>query len=82
MRIDEKGVLYTDNVDIYEVGFIIIDESEKSIDVCADDGFSIGKIMYENENKIGIIKYDNKTKCFSGDNVIIFQNGKLVYKKD
>ena len=80
MRINEKGILYTDNVDIYEVGFIIIDESEKTIDVCADSGFSLGQVSYENENEVGIITYDNNG-YLTGDTVIIISNGKIVYKK-
>ena len=41
------ALVHTDNVDIYEVHSLFIDEDEKSIDLCDEWNMSMGKIHYE-----------------------------------
>lgn len=82
MRIDfyPYGLLYTDDIDIYDVHFIIIDEEEKTIDVCDQHGFSIANIHYENIKEIECLLYDEKERL-NGETLDIVKNGKLIYNK-
>ncbi|MBR3209098.1 MAG: hypothetical protein IKF82_02400 [Bacilli bacterium] len=82
MRIDFKpyALLYTDEVDIYDVHFIIVDEEEKTIDVCDESGFSIAGIHYKNSKEIGFLKY-NERERLTGDYETIIKNGKLEFKE-
>lgn len=79
MRIDFNpyAIVYTDDTDIYDVYFIIIDETEKTIDLCDNNGFSIGNVHYENAKEIGCLYYDENERL-NGDSDIIVQNGNLI----
>lgn len=81
MRIDFNpyALVYTDDTDIYDVYFIIIDEAEKTIDLCDNHGFSIGNVHYENAKEIGYLYYDENERL-NGDSDIIVENGKLQIK--
>ena len=79
MRIDFNPyvLMYTDNTDIYDVHFIIIDEEENTIDCCANNGFSIAMIHYKDTKEIGYLKYDMNERLTDED-IILVKNGKLV----
>lgn len=77
IEFEPYGLVYTDNVDIYDVKFIIIDKEEKTIDLCDQWGMSIGNIHYENEKEVGYLKY-NKDERLTGDDEIIIKNGEVV----
>lgn len=77
IEFEPYGLVYTDNVDIYDVAFIIIDEGEKTIDLCDQWGMSIGNIHYENEKEVGYLKYD-KDERLTGDYETIIKNGEVV----
>ena len=79
MRIDFKpyALIYSDDADIYDVYFIIIDDGDKTIDCCDQHGFSIAKIFYAKSEEIGYLKYDENERL-SGDDDIIVKNGELV----
>lgn len=78
MRIDFEpyALLYTDNVDIYDVYFIIVDEEEKTIDVCDSNGFSIGNIHYEDCKIVGYLSYNYNDELTGNGNIIV-KNGSL-----
>lgn len=79
MKIDFNpyALVYTDDTDIYDVYFIIIDETEKTIDLCDSNGFSIGNVHYENSKEIGCLYYDDNERL-NGDSDIIVKNGELI----
>lgn len=78
MRIDFNpyAIIYTDDTDIYDVYFIIIDETEETIDVCDNQGFSIANIHYKNAKEIGCLYYGDDERL-NGDSDIIVENGEL-----
>lgn len=78
MRIDFSPyvLMYTDDTDIYDVHFIIIDEENKTIDCCDEYGFSIAGIHYKNSEEIGYLTY-NERERLTGDSEILIKNGKL-----
>lgn len=79
MRIDftPYSLLYTDNVSIYDVSFIIIDEENKTIDASDQNGMMIAYINYENEKEIGYLTYNNNDEL-TGNSEIIVKCGELV----
>lgn len=79
MKIDFNPyvIIYTDDTDIYDVRFIIIDKKDKTIDCCDSNGFSIAGIHYENAKEIGCLYYNNRERL-TGESDIIIQNGKVV----
>lgn len=79
MRIDftPYSLLYTDNVSIYDVSFIIIDEENKTIDASDQNGMMIAYIHYENEEEIGYLTYNNNDEL-TGNGEIIVKCGELV----
>ena len=83
MRIDFNPyvLMYTDDTDIYDVYFIIIDEEEKTIDCCTSSGFSIAMIHYKDTKEIGYLEYDTNERL-TGEDIILVKNGKLVINND
>lgn len=83
MRIDFNPyvLMYTDDTDIYDVYFIIIDKEEKTIDCCTGNGFSIAMIHYEDAKEIGYLKYDMNERL-TDEEIILVKNGKLVIDND
>ena len=79
MRIDFNPyvLMYTDDTDIYDVYFIIIDKKEKTIDCCTSSGFSIAMIHYEDAKEIGYLEYDTNERL-TGEDITLVKNGKLV----
>lgn len=75
------AIVYTDYTDIYDVHFIIIDEEDKTIDVCDVGGFSIANIHYAEAKEIGYLIYTSDERL-SGDNEILVKNGEVVIKND
>lgn len=74
-------LIYTDNVDVYDVHQIVIDESEKTIDCSDSNGFMLANIHYENLNKVGCLKYDENEKL-TGESEIIIEKGNIIYGVD
>ena len=79
MRIDftPYSLLYTDNVSIYDVSFIIIDEEDKTIDASDQNDMMIACIHYENEEEVGYLTYNNNDEL-TGNSEIIVKCGELV----
>lgn len=79
MRIDftPYSLLYTDNVSIYDVSFIIIDEEDKTIDASDQNGMMIACIHYKNEEEVGYLTYNNNDEL-TGNSEIIVKCGELV----
>lgn len=79
MKIDFNpyAIVYTDDVSIYDVSFIIIDEGDRTIDICDQSGFSIAGIEYSECKEIGYMPY-NTNERLTGETVIIIKNGELV----
>lgn len=69
------ALLYTENVDIYDVYFIII--GDETIEVCDMNGFGIANIHYKECEEVGYIKY-NKRERITDDDITIVKNGELV----
>lgn len=80
MRIDFKysAIVYSDEVDIYDVSFIIIDENEKTIECNDQRGFAIANIHYKNSKECGFIP-DGEDGRMSGDFFDLVENGELIY---
>ena len=79
MKIDFNpyAIVYTDDVSIYDVSFIIIDENDKTIDVCDQSGFSRAGITYLNCEEIGYMPFTSNERL-TGETVILIKNGELV----
>lgn len=79
MKIDFNpyAIVYTDNTDIYDVSFIIVDEENKTIDVCDTTDFSIAGIHYQECEEIGYLPYTTDERL-QGNTVVIIKNGELV----
>lgn len=72
------ALVHTDNVDIYEVHSLFIDEDEKSIDICDEWNMSMGKIYYEDCKTVECLTYD-KNERLTGEIKTIIKNAK-IYK--
>ena len=83
MKIDFNpyAIVFTENTDIYDVHFIIIDEEDKTIDCNDQNGFSIANIHYENAEEVGYIPFTSDERI-SPDDEIIIKNGELVIDND
>lgn len=83
MRIDLQhgGIVMTADCTFYDAYMLIVDESEKSIDVSDSNGMMIGMIYYDNSVKeVTMNKYDSHGRL-TGNIINIINNGKLVYKE-
>lgn len=74
-------LIYTDNVDVYDVYQIVINEEEKTIDCSDNNGFMIANIHYENLNEVGCLKYDENERL-TGESKTIIEKGNIVYGVD
>ncbi len=75
------AIVYTDETDIYDVHFIIINEEDKTIDCCDERGFAIAGIHYAKAEVIGYLTYNYRERL-TGDSYILIKNGKLVINND
>lgn len=67
------ALVHTDNVDIYEVHSLFIDEDEKSIDLCDEWNMSMGKIYYEDCKTVECLIY-NEYEKLTGEVKTIIEN--------
>lgn len=74
------ALVATDNVDVYEVHSLFIDEDEKTIDLCDEWNMSMGNIHYEDCEFVECLTYD-ENEMLTGETEIIVKNGK-IYKGD
>lgn len=81
MRIDFRygALVYTDDVDIYNVSFIIVDKEKKKIECNNDYGFVIAMIHYKEMKECSFIP-DGENGRMSGDFIDIVKNGEFIYK--
>ncbi len=68
-------LVHTDNVDIYEVHSLFIDEDEKSIDLCDEWNMSMGKIYYEDCKTVECLIYDENERLTGEIKTIIKNKG-------
>lgn len=78
MRLDFRpyALVYTDNVNIADVHFIIIDEHDRTIECNDEYGMVIALIYYQDCEEVGYLKY-NHFEELTGDSETIVKNGKL-----
>lgn len=78
IEIPNGALIATDNCDFYNVYLLIINESEKTIDLSGEDRMSIGLIAYENLSTVDIHEY-KENGTFSGEINQIIKNGEINY---
>lgn len=76
------GIVMTDDCTFYDAYMLIIDESEKTIDVSDSNGMMIGMIHYDgNIQNVSLHKYNEKGR-FTGDIIDIIKDGELCINEN